>query len=142
MSQNGHESESTMNFEAFLQQMIDEHASDVFVVAGLPVSYRAGGRQVRTDTPALRPADTEHFVREIYRVAHRPIDKFLASDNHDEDSRSHCPASDASAPTCSASAARFRLSCASSPSAFPPPSSTTSRPRCCGWPACKRALFS
>ncbi len=85
MSQNERESENTMNFEEFLQQMIDERASDVFVVAGLPVSYRAQGRQVRTDMPALRPADTERFVREIYRVAHRPIDKFLASDNHDED---------------------------------------------------------
>lgn len=74
-----------MNLKEFLQNAIDTNASDVFVVAGLPLTYRVEGRQVRLDQPALTPADTEGIVREIYDLAHRSIDGFLSSRNHDED---------------------------------------------------------
>ena len=36
-----------MDLTGFLKEMVDERASDVFFIAGLPVTYRAGGRQVR-----------------------------------------------------------------------------------------------
>ena len=60
-----------MNLEQFLKSMIDAHASDIFVVAGLPLTYRVDGRQVRSDAGPLMPADTEQMVRAIYEVAGR-----------------------------------------------------------------------
>lgn len=74
-----------MNLEQFLKSMIDAHASDIFVVAGLPLTYRVDGRQVRSGTDPLMPADTEQAVRAIYEVAGRPFDAFIELGNHDED---------------------------------------------------------
>jgi twitching motility protein PilT len=74
-----------MQLNELLKQMIDVHASDVFVVAGLPLSYRASGRQVRTSEVPLMPADTEQFVRAIYALANRDIQIFLTTVNHDDD---------------------------------------------------------
>lgn len=45
-----------------LKQMIDLKASDIFVVAGLPLTYKASGRQVRMDGEILTPADTRTVV--------------------------------------------------------------------------------
>lgn len=47
-----------MELKALLQEMIDKKASDVFIVAGLPLTYTADGRQVRMDMAPLMPADT------------------------------------------------------------------------------------
>lgn len=74
-----------MNLTEFLHEMIEVGASDVFIIAGLPVTYRAGGRQVRADADPLMPADTEQVVRAIYDAAHRNAERFLADGNHDED---------------------------------------------------------
>ena len=74
-----------MNLTEYLQHMIEVGASDVFIVAGLPLTYRAGGRQVREGDAPLMPADTEDAVRAIFAVAHRDVERFLTSGNHDED---------------------------------------------------------
>lgn len=44
-----------MRLDEFLKEMIEAKASDVFIVAGLPIAYRVGGRQQRIDGPALMP---------------------------------------------------------------------------------------
>ena len=46
-----------MDLVSFLKEMIDQRASDVFFIAGLPVTYRAGGRQVRLGDQPLMPAE-------------------------------------------------------------------------------------
>lgn len=74
-----------MRLDEFLKEMIQAKASDVFIVAGLPIAYQANGRQVRVEGPALMPADTEAMVRAIYEVAGRSVERFLVADNHDED---------------------------------------------------------
>lgn len=51
-----------MELKALLQEMIDKKASDVFIVAGLPLTYTADGRQVRMDMAPLMPADTKELV--------------------------------------------------------------------------------
>ena len=76
---------SSMRLDEFLKEMIEAKASDVFIVAGLPIAYRVGGRQQRIDGPALMPQDTEAMVRAIYEVAGRSVERFLVLDNHDED---------------------------------------------------------
>ena len=74
-----------MELKELLKQMIDVKASDIFIVAGLPLSYQASGIQIRTETEPLTPEDTEQFVRAIYAVAKRNIGAFEDNLNHDED---------------------------------------------------------
>ena len=74
-----------MDISAFLKQMVDAKASDIFVVAGLPLSYVVGGRQIRTDTAALTPAETKSFVQAVYAAAGRDVARFEANANHDDD---------------------------------------------------------
>ena len=74
-----------MDIKELLQQMIDAHASDVFVIAGLPLSYKAGGVHVRTDGERLFAAETEAFVRGLYELANRDFDFFQRNENHDDD---------------------------------------------------------
>ena len=75
-----------MNLADFLNSMIEAHASDVFIVAGLPLTYRVDGHLVRSseDSP-LSPADTEAMVWAFYEVADRQYDHFAEQGNHDED---------------------------------------------------------
>ena len=44
-----------MDIIVLLQQAVLNHASDIFVVAGLPVSYRANGRICREKEEKLMP---------------------------------------------------------------------------------------
>ncbi|NHM16326.1 PilT/PilU family type 4a pilus ATPase [Eggerthellaceae bacterium zg-887] len=74
-----------MKLEELLQQMVDVKASDIFIIAGLPLTYQLGSRQVRIGDSMLMPADTEAVVRSIYEVAGRDIVPFEAARNHDDD---------------------------------------------------------
>ena len=74
-----------MDLNQLLEKMVDAKASDVFIVPGLPLTYRADGRQVRTSEDALRPADTEELITRIYALANRPLRDFAEARNHDDD---------------------------------------------------------
>ena len=74
-----------MELKPLLKDMIDAKASDIFVVAGLPLSYEANGSIYNLSTDMLRPADTQEVVRAIYELADRDFDAMLANRNHDED---------------------------------------------------------
>ena len=74
-----------MDINTFLGEMVKAEASDIFVVAGLPLSYKISGRQVRTDTPTLSPADTRAIIESIYTAANRDFAFFEAGANHDDD---------------------------------------------------------
>ncbi len=68
-----------------LTDVVENGASDVFVVAGLPLTYRIDGRQVRRGEDGMRPVDTEQIVTAIYDLARRPMKQFMDSVNHDDD---------------------------------------------------------
>ena len=55
-----------MKLEEILQYMIDNDASDIFIVAGLQLAYKKGGQHFRTDSNRLMPADTFDLVQQIY----------------------------------------------------------------------------
>ncbi len=55
-----------MDLNAVLQDAIDRSASDIFLVAGLPVTLKSHGRQVRTDGPRLLPDGIQALVEQIY----------------------------------------------------------------------------
>lgn len=74
-----------MLLSELLKQMIDLKASDIFVVAGLPLTYKANGRQVRMEGEALTPESTRTVVEAIYEIAGRDFANFVEKDNLDED---------------------------------------------------------
>ena len=74
-----------MELKELLQQMIDVKASDVFIVAGLPLSYQKSGEHVRGADAPLMPGDTKEYVGAIYELAGRDISVFESNGNHDDD---------------------------------------------------------
>lgn len=70
--------------EEILKQAVDVNASDIFIVAGLPVSFRKNGAIHQESGNKLLPADTELLLHEIYDMAnHRDIK--ILNDNGDDD---------------------------------------------------------
>ncbi len=74
-----------MELKPLLKDMIDARASDIFVIAGLPLSYEAHGVIHHLDTGALRPEMTEEVVQAIYELARRDFTHMRDNRNHDED---------------------------------------------------------
>ena len=52
-----------------LAEIKDAGASDIFIVAGLPLSYKAHGTIVQDAAGKLMPADTANYITEIYSLA-------------------------------------------------------------------------
>ena len=54
-----------------LHRAIELDAADIFLVAGLPVTFKCGGKQVRAQEDVLRPDAIAVLVDEIYTVGRR-----------------------------------------------------------------------
>lgn len=74
-----------MKLKELLQKMVDEGASDIFIVAGLPFSYAVSGHQVRLGSEPLMPEDTKELIQAIYHVSGRSFEAFETNGDHDED---------------------------------------------------------
>ena len=74
-----------MELKPLLKRMIDEKASDIFVVAGRPLTFSANGRLMRMGNQSLMPADTNEVVKSIYELANREFHLMAENVNHDED---------------------------------------------------------
>lgn len=72
-----------MDIHAVLQRAIEAGASDIFIIAGLPVTYKINGRQEREGEP-LKPADTAAAVADIYAVSRRDSQRIGAYDADDD----------------------------------------------------------
>lgn len=59
-----------------LKRAVESGASDVFIVAGIPVTYKVKGAQVRSDEDIMKPASIEPLVDEIYQAARRSKENF------------------------------------------------------------------
>ncbi len=57
--------------EDILRHAVDVGASDIFIVAGLPVSYRKNGIIHSDGGTKLFPADTKQLLAEIYELANK-----------------------------------------------------------------------
>ena len=67
-----------MNIEEFLTLSAKEEASDLFIVAGLPLTMKVNGVMRRINEEKMMPQDTEKIIREIYEKAlDRDIDQLL-----------------------------------------------------------------
>ena len=72
-----------MEITEVLQRALELGASDVFMIAGLPLTYKVNGRQVREGEP-LRPDGTRELVQAIYRLCGRSEARFAAEDADDD----------------------------------------------------------
>ena len=73
-----------MKVTDLLQKAVADHASDIFIVAGLPPSYRANGRILREHEEKLMPKETQACVEEIYELAgNRDISNLLKRGDDD-----------------------------------------------------------
>lgn len=62
-----------LSFIEMLQVAIDNNASDVFIVAGQPLSYKKGKSIYNMEEEKVMPAASRALVQEAYRMANRDI---------------------------------------------------------------------
>ena len=65
-----------------LQEAVSREASDVLIIAGLPVSYKVSGRIDRVGE-RIFPDQTQALAQELYALAKRPMDRFLETGDDD-----------------------------------------------------------
>ena len=67
----------------YLSFATEHHASDIFIIAGRPLSFKIDGK-LSTHGERLMPADTEALLRQIYQMANnRNFDRFLETGDDD-----------------------------------------------------------
>lgn len=74
-----------MDLIPLLKKMIDAKASDIFVVAGQPLTFAASGHFVKASEQSLMPDHTKEVVKSIYELADRDFRIMEDNVNHDED---------------------------------------------------------
>ena len=74
-----------MELTPLLKRMIDERASDIFVVAGQPITFATNGHYMRLGDQSLMPSDTREVVKSIYELANRDFRLMDENVHHDED---------------------------------------------------------
>ena len=63
-----------MNVREILENITKEHASDIFVVAGRPLTYKVSGKMHTYQEERMKPDMCRDFVTAIYELAdHRDI---------------------------------------------------------------------
>ena len=100
-----------MDITSILQRALQLNASDIFFIAGLPLTYKVSGRQRREGEP-LKPEDTRALVEDIYALCGRNPERVAARAMPTMISPSPSRRWAASAPMCCTSAARWRPCCA------------------------------
>lgn len=68
---------------SYLQHAVDRRASDVFFIAGLPVSFKLDGSIRSLEDKFLSPVRTESLLSEIYVLAGREMEPFRHSGDDD-----------------------------------------------------------
>ena len=73
-----------MSILEYLKKAVEQKASDVFIVAGLPVSMRLHGEIVNLSEDFLKPDETQAMIAEIYGLAAgRSMEGFLETGDDD-----------------------------------------------------------
>ena len=66
-----------------LKKVVEDEASDLFLVAGGPACEKIDGHLFRLNEDRLMPADTEALLKAIYERAKRSMDHYLAKGDDD-----------------------------------------------------------
>lgn len=71
------------DLRGYLEQAVTEGASDLFIVAGGPVSCKRDGKLLRMSEGRVLPDDTAALIREIYTLAGRDETSYLRDGDDD-----------------------------------------------------------
>ena len=66
-----------------LQQAVNSDASDIFLVAGVPVTFKCKGQQRRLEGDNLMPDTIEALVEQIYETSRRDRKNFDSRSDDD-----------------------------------------------------------
>ena len=58
-----------MELQEILKTAVDNSASDIFIISGAAVSYKAKGKVFKIDDMPMQPAETRRLVNDIYKMA-------------------------------------------------------------------------
>jgi len=72
-----------MDIEQMFKEAADKEAADIFVVAGLPLSFKIHGQIYPQRDDKLMPMHTGEIIESIYKLAGREINKFLKEGDDD-----------------------------------------------------------
>ena len=72
-----------MDVKQILAQATKKRISDIFIIAGLPLSYKIGGHIEESEGERLLPQHTFEFITNLYTLANRDISEF--EKNGDDD---------------------------------------------------------
>ena len=72
-----------MDLMTLLRGAVDEQASDIFVLASLPLSYKLNGVIVPREEEKVTPASAEVLIKEIYEHAGRSMKRLLETGDDD-----------------------------------------------------------
>lgn len=74
-----------MDITSILKEAVANETSDIFIVAGLPLTYKIHGKQLRKEEEGrLLPDDTRKLVDELYEVAHRDKNRIIEETADDD----------------------------------------------------------
>jgi twitching motility protein PilT len=71
-----------MDLKKYMEDAVRDHAADIFIIAGKPISYTSNGRIVSVGEKLL-PPDTEAMISELYEFSDRDIG--ILKKEHDDD---------------------------------------------------------
>ena len=67
----------------YLSMAVEKDASDIFVVAGAPVSMKIGGEMTPVDEVKIFPPQTLELIQQVYELAKRPLEILINSGDDD-----------------------------------------------------------
>ncbi len=75
--------QNTPNMTTMLKQMVENHASDIFIVAGRPISYKLNRQVVTLNDERIMPNVAEELVMQLFQIANRDT-KWLTERGDDD----------------------------------------------------------
>ncbi len=72
-----------MDLMEYLKRAVADKASDLFIVAGGPVSEKLEKRITSISAERIFPRETEELIRQVYSVAKRPMDRYMEEGDDD-----------------------------------------------------------
>ena len=71
------------DLKSYLTRAVADQASDIFIVAGGPISDKVEGHIRPIGQEKLLPPDTEELIKDIYSLANRSMEKYIATGDDD-----------------------------------------------------------
>ena len=72
-----------MNIQDVLQKAVEQKVSDIFIIAGAPISFKIGDVIRPYSEEKMMPEDTADAAKQIYELDHRDISSLYASGDDD-----------------------------------------------------------